>query len=100
MLYTWSGSFQARSIHPLARLEGGDLAVSTGTGGLLWGFLAAVVTGVLDADLLDRGCAVGGANGGDVAVVGVDAGEDLAGASLDVLHGDGARGAVALAVAA
>jgi hypothetical protein len=66
---------------------------------LLW--LDIVVVGALelDAKLLDAGGA-GVGDGGDVAIVGVDAGEDLAARGLDVLDGDVALGAVALAVAA
>jgi hypothetical protein len=63
--------------------------------------LDVVVVGALELDtkLLDAGCASVG-DGRDITVVGVDASEDLAAGSLDVLDGDVALGAVALAVAA
>lgn len=66
----------------------------------LWGLLAVVVTGVLVADFLDRGSAVGRANGGSVAIVAVDTGEDFSRSGLDVGHDDVLGLAVTLAVAA
>ena len=63
------------------------------------GLLAVVVALEGLADLLGAGGA-GVGDGGGVAVVGVDASEELAAGGLDVLDGDGALGAVALAVAA
>jgi len=83
----------------LARLEGGVLAGVAGAGTQLLGLLAAVVALVLNTDLLDAGSA-SASDGGNVAVVGVDAGKDLAAGRLHVLDGDGTLGAVTLAVTA
>ena len=63
------------------------------------GLLAVVVALEGLADLLGAGGA-GVGDGGGVAVVGVDTSEELAAGGLDVLDGDGALGAVALAVTA
>ena len=63
------------------------------------GLLSAVVALEVLADLLGAsGAGVG--DGGGVAVVAVDAGKKLAAGGLDVLDGNGALGAVALAVTA
>lgn len=83
----------------LARRNAGVLASVAGARAKLLGLLAVVVALELGADLLGGGGA-GVGNGGGVAEVGVDAGEDLAAAGLDVLDGDGALAAVTLAVAA
>jgi hypothetical protein len=81
----------------LARRHARVLAVVARTVVQLLRLLAVVVTLELDADLLSRS----GASVGDsrtVAVVGVDAGQNFSTRGLDVLDGDGALGAVALAV--
>lgn len=82
----------------LASLDGGVLAGVAGAGADLGGLLAAVVALELRADLLDGGGA-GAGDGGGVAVVGVDTGEELSAIGLDVLDGDSAL-AHLLAVAA
>lgn len=83
----------------LTRWDAGVLASVAGAVAQLLGLGAVVVALELNADLLGAGGASVG-DGGNVAVVGVDAGEDLSAGSLDVLDGDGALGTVALAVAA
>ena len=83
----------------LARRNLGVNASLAGARAKSLGLLAVVVALELLADELGAGGA-GVGDGGDVAVVGVDAGEELAAGGLDVLDGDGALGAVALAVAA
>jgi hypothetical protein len=84
----------------LARRNARVLAVVANTSLNLLG-LDVVVVGALELDtkLLDAGGA-GVGNSSNITIVGVDASEDLAAGSLDVLDGDVALGAVALAVAA
>jgi hypothetical protein len=84
----------------LARRNARVLAVVANTSLDLLG-LDVVVVGALELDtkLLDAGGA-GVGNSSNITIVGVDASEDLAAGGLDVLDGDVALGAVALAVAA
>lgn len=83
------------------RLARGEVGVDAGVRGAgrdLLGLLVVVVgTLVLDADVLDRGGA-GVGDGGNIAVVGVDADKGLAAVGLDVGEGDLAGIAVLLAV--
>lgn len=72
--------------------------MAAGAGAKLLGLLARDGTLELDADFLDRGSA-GAGDGGDVALVGVDAGQDLSVVGLDVLD-DNVAGAHLLAVTA
>jgi hypothetical protein len=95
-----SNTFQSSNYAKnLARRDAGVLASVAGAGAQLLGLGTVVVALELDAKLLGAGGA-GVGDGGGVAVVGVDASEDLSARSLDVLDGDGTLGAVALAVTA
>lgn len=88
----------SRGARRLARGEVGVDAGVRGAGRDLLGLLVVVVgTLVLDADVLDRGGA-GVGDGGNIAVVGVDADKGLAAVGLDVGEGDLAGIAVLLAV--
>lgn len=90
--------FKASIVKRLARLDRRVLASLAGTRANLLGLLAGNGTLVLNADLLD-GRSASSSDGGDVALVGVDASEDLSVEGLDVLD-DNVAGAHLLAVTA
>lgn len=83
----------------LASLERAKLASSTSTRRHRLRLVARRCTLELLADLLDTRCARSGVNSRSVAEVGVDADEELAVGSLDVLNDDVALGTL-LAIAA